>query len=75
MEIMAESAIIISTPYLGDVTISTGSGKQIPYKRIVVNPKIKFEYKGILVSFLPSLILLQIPQTRRWQVNKVKYDP
>ena len=40
---------------LGNATISTGSGKCSP-NTIVVNTKIKFEQKSILVSFLLSLI-------------------
>ena len=48
---------------LGDATISTGLGKH-SHNRIGVNPKMKFESKSILVSFLPSLILLQLLQTK-----------
>ena len=53
---------ILHTPCLGNVTTFTGSGKRL-HHIIVVKPQIKFESKGILVSFLLSLILFQLPQT------------
>ena len=43
------------------------------HHRIVVSLKIEFEFKGVLVSFLPSLILFQLPQTKKVQlVNEVR---
>ena len=56
-----------------NTTISTGLGKHLHHK-IIVNPKIKFDFKGILVFFLPFLIFLQqLWQTKRkQQVNGVR---
>ena len=39
---------------------------------MVVDPKIKFEYKSIFVSFLPSLIFLQLPTGKSQQVKGVR---
>ena len=36
--------------------------ENIPLNRLVINPKINFESKGILVLFIPSLIPLQLGQ-------------
>ena len=58
-------------PCLGDVSTSTGPGKH-SHNRIVVKVNIKFGYKVILVSFLPSFILSQLLQTKRRQVNGVR---
>ena len=68
----------ISTACQGDATISTGSGKYFQH-RIVVNSKLKFEYKGILVSFFLSLIFLQLSQTKKkttseWGEKKKESD-
>ena len=62
----------------GNATISTGPGKH-SHHRIVINFKIKFEYKGILVSVLPSLITFsafhkQKKITREWDKKKRESD-
>ena len=47
------------------------SRKTFSRHKIVVNPEIMFEFKGIHFSFLSSLIFLQLPHTKKAQVNGV----